>query len=461
MDSKSGLSLEGLLISGTHSSVGKSSIASGLMRLLKRRGFTVKPFKVGPDYIDPGHHQRACGLPSYNLDTFMSTQNYVRNVFADRMRGGGIAVVEGVMGLYDGAYPTKPLGSTAEIAKLLNLPVLFVIEPTAMARSAAALVNGFLNFDTDIRFAGVIANRINSEGHAQILKKAIQHHTSARFLGYLPSDEKLRIPSRHLGLFMGNEQKDLLYDLWADHLERHIDISALSELFKHKNRNGTKDKKSQPVRWRPKPAQGKFTVAVARDQAFQFIYPDTIDMFQHFGGTVKYFSPLSDKSLPKDIDWVYLPGGYPENHAKKLSANKVLVKELRAFGNSGKTIVGECGGMMYLGKKITDESGKNYPMIGLFDFATTLKKKKMTLGYRQLTYPTQAKLGKKINLRGHEFHYSTFTHNREQPRMVQSKNGKDFGVRDGYRCKNCFALYSHIYWGSSPDWLKYILKVTK
>ncbi len=184
-------------------------------------------------------------------------------------------------------------------------------------------------------------------------------------------------------------------------------------------------------------------------------------MFQHFGGEVKFFSPLNDKSLPDNIDWVYLPGGYPELHAKKLSANKTLLRELKAFGHSGKAIVGECGGMMYLGKNITDEGGTKFPMTGLFNFATTLQKKKMTLGYRQLTYRTPGGSGKTINLKGHEFHYSSFTHNRELTRMIQNRKGKGFGVRDGYRFKNCFALYSHIYWGSSPDWLKYILKVTQ
>lgn len=459
MKSKSGFSGRGLVVSGTHSSVGKSSIASGLMRLLKRRGLEVKPFKVGPDYIDPGHHQRACGQPSYNLDTFMCTPRYVRNIFADKMGDGGVAVVEGVMGLYDGAYPAKPLGSTAEIAKLLDLPVLLVIEPTAMARSAAALVNGFLNFDPEVRFIGVIANRVNSESHAQILKEAIQHHTSARFLGYLPSIPDLEIPSRHLGLFLGDEQKDTLYDRWADHLERYIDIGAISNHIQIKNNRRIKNLENLPARWRSKPAKGNFTVGIAKDEAFQFIYPDTLDMFQHFGGEIFYFSPLHDKTLPKNIDWIYLPGGYPELHAKKLSANKSLLKDVRNFGKSGKPIVGECGGMMYLGQSITDEPGKKYPMTGLFNFSTTLQEKKMTLGYRQLTYRTPGKPAKTFTLKGHEFHYSRFAYNNERTRMVQNKKGKGFGVRDGYRFKNCFALYSHIYWGSSPDWLKYLLRV--
>lgn len=389
----------------------------------------------------------------------MSTTRYVRNLFADRMQDGGVAVLEGVMGLFDGAYPAKSTGSTAEIAKLLDLPVILVIEPHAMAGSVAALVNGFLNFDPKLKFFGVVANRIDSEGHARILKEAIEYHTSVRWLGHLPSDPKLEIPSRHLGLFLGGEQKDTLYDLWANHLERHLDIKYILKHLKPKRAQVSKDGQA-PVRWRSKPSQGKFSVAVARDEAFQFIYPDTLDLFEHFGGTVRFFSPIRDKRLPKEIDWVYFPGGYPELHAKKLSANKTLLKDIKSFGESGKAIVGECGGMMYLGQNITDEKGMKHRMAGLFDFSTTIQKKKMTLGYRKLSFQPNGIREKTLILKGHEFHYSSFVHNREKPRMVQRTQGKGFGIRDGYRFKNCFALYSHIYWGSSPDWLKFILKKT-
>ncbi|KMP12335.1 hypothetical protein UZ36_01075 [Candidatus Nitromaritima sp. SCGC AAA799-C22] len=461
MQNRSVSSGKGLIISGTHSSAGKSSVSAGLMRLLSRRGYSVKPFKVGPDYIDPGHHLRACGEPSYNLDTFMSTPRYVRNLFEDRMTGDSVAVVEGVMGLFDGAYPTKPLGSTAEMAKLLNLPVILVIDPKAMARSAAALVSGFFNFDPKVRFLGVVANRINSEGHARLLKEAIRHHTKARFLGCLPTDPNLEIPSRHLGLFLGEEQRDALYDSWADHLERHLDMDFILKQFRLWTSGQKKTNTTHPIRWRTRPSQEKFTVAVAKDEAFQFIYPDTLDLFRHFGGEVRFFSPIRDRNLPDEIDWIYFPGGYPELYANKLSANKSLLKEVRNFGNAGKTIIGECGGMMYLGKNLTDEKGKIYGMAGLFGFSTTLKEKKMTLGYRQLSYQPNGTRGRNYVLKGHEFHYSSFSDNPEKPRMVQKLRGKGFGVRDGYRFKNCFALYSHIYWGSSPHWLNFILQQVK
>ena len=177
----------GLIISGTTSDVGKSSVAMGLMRLFKRKGYRVQPFKVGPDYIDPTHHVRACELPAYNLDSWMSTENYVKKLYYEKSRSADVAIVEGVMGLFDGAHPKQDRGSTAEVAKLLDLPVLLVIDGQAMARSAAALVQGFTNFDPNIRIAGVIANRVNHPGHSKILKSAIEHYTSAKYLGYLPT----------------------------------------------------------------------------------------------------------------------------------------------------------------------------------------------------------------------------------------------------------------------------------
>lgn len=454
-------SVSGLIVSGTASDVGKSSIAIGLMRLFKRKGLQVQPFKVGPDYIDPSHHVRACGRPSYNLDSWMSSRKYIRNLFHERMQGSDVAVVEGVMGLYDGAHPKQDRGSTAEIAKILGLPVLLVIDGRAMARSAAALVNGFLQFDKELQVLGVIANRVDHPGHSRILKNAIEHYTSTRYLGHCPSDPELKIPSRHLGLFLSHEQNGLLYDRWADHIERYVDTGRILREIKKSKASPTPVKSHRSKCWAGKAAEPVYQVAVAKDASFQFIYQDTLDLFEHFGVRVEFFSPLKDRRLPSHTDWIYFPGGYPELHLKRLASNCNLLSEIRDFAKSAKPIVAECGGMMYLGKAIIDEKGKPHKMAGLFNFSTTMQKKKLTLGYRKFRYEPASGLGKTINLKGHEFHFSGFSENRETPLLKHKTRKNDPDVLDGFRYKNCFALYSHIHWASSPEWLKFILRQVK
>lgn len=443
--------LPGFLIAGTHSSVGKSSLAIGLMRLLRRKGINIRPFKVGPDYIDPSHHARACDYPSYNLDTWMCSPKYIQRLCNDVLGNDGVAVVEGVMGLFDGAYSKRNTASSAETASILNLPIVLVVDGKAMARSVAALVKGFTEFDASLKFLGVIANRVNSPGHAKILKDAIEHYTSIKFLGYLPDNPELRISDRHLGLFQGHEQSDRLYDLWADHIHKFIDINYLVKMSCKNRKSIQPSKTNLPNRWGIKRAR-PFTVAVAIDEAFQFVYHDTLDMFRQAGGVIKTFSPVNDRSLPENIDWIYLPGGYPELYARKLSSNKSMISQIHQFGDSGKPIVAECGGLMYLGNSIIDETGKRHKMANLFKFSTTMVPKRMTLGYRHLQYSPQS--GKSIRIKGHEFHFSSLINNHETPQMSHNIATK---IEDGYRHNNCFALYSHIYWAGSPGWFQFII----
>ncbi|GJL79816.1 MAG: cobyrinic acid a,c-diamide synthase [Nitrospinaceae bacterium] len=449
--------IKGFIIAGTQSDIGKTSVSLGLMRLFARRGLAVAPFKVGPDYIDPGHHSRACGRPGYNLDSFMCTKPYVRRLFSEISTGSDVAIVEGVMGLFDGASPKSDKGSTAEIAKLLELPVILIFNGEATARSAAALVQGFTNFDPALKFLGVIANRVNHPGHANILKAAVEKYTSTRFLGHIPSDPELTLPSRHLGLLQSHENRESFYDRWADHLESHINIPGIQKFLRSSVKNSSFKTTTQTQRWPRRKAKSSCKVAVAKDEAFAFCYQDTLDVFAHHGVDICFFSPLKDKGLPGECDWVYLPGGYPELHLKKLSANKTMRRSLKSFGESGKVIVGECGGMMYLGKNIRDDKNQSHDMTGLFDFSTTMEPKKLTLGYRILKLQKKGHREKDLRLKGHEFHYSSFTKNRETPRLRETRAGNFSTIKDGYFYKNCFAFYSHIYWGSSTPWLQFIL----
>ena len=446
----------GLVIAGTHSSAGKSSVSMGLMRLLKDKGWPIKPFKVGPDYIDPGHHARACSQPSYNLDTVMCTPKYVKDLFSDIMNKGDIALVEGVMGLHDGASAKSEKGSTAEVAKLLDLPVVLVIDGKAMARSSAALVLGYMNLDPKVNLVGVIANNINSPRHAQIIKEAIEHHTSAKLLACLPTVPELRIPSRHLGLQQGIEQKQDIYQKWAKHIESHMDLKLFFKLFKLKKSPKPSAIKGEPKRWKTKARPCSFNIAVARDEAFQFIYQDTLDFLAHQGFSISFFSPINDPHLPKYMDGYYFPGGYPELHAESLSKNRSIIKDIKKAGSSGKMVIGECGGLMYLGKHITNETGKSIPMVGLFDYSTSIKARKLTLGYRKLK-PAKAS-NKNLILHGHEFHYSTFTVNNERPEWKNIHNKTAVAVKDGFTTKNCHSFYTHIYWASNKEWLNHLME---
>ncbi len=452
-------SLPGLMIAGTHSSVGKSSVAIGIMRLLKNKGWKVKPFKVGPDYIDPGHHKRACDQPSYNLDTVMCSPKYVKDLYTDIMREGDVAVVEGVMGLHDGASPKTEKGSTAEVAKLLGLPVLLVIDGRAMARSSAALVLGYMNLDPKLNLVGVIANNINSPRHAEVIKTAIEHHTSAKLLACLPTSPDLSIPSRHLGLHQGIEQKQTLYQKWAKHIESHIDLKLFFKLLKLKKPSPQAPGiNPMTTRWGPQPKSKSFNIAIAKDEAFQFVYQDTLDFLAHQGFNISFFSPLHDPKLPENMSGYYFPGGYPELHAESLSKNRSMIKDIKKAGISGKMIIGECGGLMYLGKYLINETGNKKSMVGLFDFSTSLKIRKLTLGYRKLKPVKTTVLNKKLILKGHEFHYSTFANINEQAHWINNNPKNRAALKDGYSTKNCHAFYSHIYWATNKEWLNYLME---
>jgi cobyrinic acid a,c-diamide synthase len=387
----------------------------------------------------------------------MCTTEYIRNLFSDNITSGDICIIEGVMGLFDGAHSKKPTGSTAEIANQLGIPIILVIDGSMMARSAAALVLGFVQFEKKLNVIGVVANRVNSPGHAKILKDAVEHYTDTKFLGYLPHQEDLKISNRHLGLSLPHEQEQSLYEKWAAHIEQHLDLEGILNALPSKTIKKSSTLTPGPLRWKHPIERKRFSVAIARDEAFHFIYQDTLDLIQFYGGEIHYFSPLKDSHLPKNVDWVYIPGGYPELHAKQLSENYQLLKEIMSFAKSGKPIVGECGGLMYLGDAVVDKDGIAYPMTGIFSFTTTMVDRHLKIGYRKLSYQPPIDENLHIVLKGHEFHYSKFQQNIEISLMSHRIHGKDFSRQDGYRFKNSFAFYSHIYWGSSIGWWEYLL----
>lgn len=458
MKNKLSPEVNGFIVSATHSGAGKSSIAFGLMRLLNRKGYKIAPFKVGPDYIDPSHHERACSHPSYNLDSQMCSSAYVRKLFLEKSQEADISIAEGVMGLFDGASVKNEKGSTAQISKLTGLPILFVFDGSAMARSSAALIKGFKEFDSEVEFLGVIANRVNSERHANMIRQAVASVSDIPFIGHLPYVPELEISSRHLGLQLGAELTNQIYERWADHVEKHLDIKKIISLVYQKQTKRNESPNLSP-RWKKSRSGKAFSVAIAKDSAFQFVYQDTLDQFRFFGGEVKFFSPVNEKAIPYGVDWIYLPGGYPEMHAEQLSKNSDMRKSILQWGQSGKPMVAECGGLMYLGKSITDEDGKKFKMVGLYSFDTSLNPKRMTLGYRDLKFAENGETA--LRLKGHEFHYSHFNSNKQIPQLSSTGKNESSSIKDGYIYKNTFASYSHIYWGSNPKWLDFILSKIK
>lgn len=438
-----------LIIAGTNSGCGKTTVSLGLMALFKRKGYTVAPFKVGPDYIDPGHHSRVCGLPSRNLDGWMLSKEANRTCFEKGVSGCDLAVVEGVMGLYDGFDGKREDGSTAQMAKWLDLPVVLVVNAKSMARSGAALVSGFERFDPDLRFAGVIFNNVGSPRHLNYLKEALDGHVDMPCLGGIPRTEGLAMPERHLGLVTDDENglSPERLERLADVMAQSIDLNLLLERLRpgvsfSGLTAGTVPDKARSVR-----------IGVARDRAFCFYYKDNLDLLEENGGELVTFSPLSDNALPDNLSGLYLGGGYPEMFAAELSANTSLLAEIRKVSDQGMPIYGECGGFMVLCREIRDFDGKNWPMTGCFPYTAEMLPRLRSLGYREVTLTADTVIGKKGQVvRGHEFHYSKIDENKGDAAVyrVSPRNGDPAGA-EGYTVNRTLGSYIHLHFGSRPE----------
>jgi len=438
-------------IAGTHSGCGKTTVTLGIMAALVKRGLVVQPFKVGPDFIDPGHHRRVTGRDSHNLDGWMLSPEYNKEMFSRYTRDADIAVVEGVMGLFDGFSGSDEAGSTAQMAKILGIPVILVIDARSMARSAAAVALGYSLFDKDLPVKGVIFNMVGSEGHANYLKEAMESSLpQIPVLGCLLGEENLTIPSRHLGLVTDEDsplQNDRIEQL-ATWVEKGVNLDrilsecklALTESFY------TKPVLSDVTVHAPVP------IAIATDKAFCFYYPENLRLLREAGGILKPFSPIRDKQLPGDVKGLILGGGYPELYCKELSNNRKLVKEIRNFATRGGPVYAECGGFMYLTKSITDLDGVTYPMVGIFPLKTIMSTKLESLGYREITTTSPTVLGPTTTrVRGHEFHYSYLegdTTLAEDAYEVADRKGQG-RIPQGFLMRNTLGSYIHLHWGSN------------
>ena len=431
------------VIAAPWSNSGKTTFSLALCRLLNRQGLKVQPFKCGPDYIDTLHLGRAAGMPGINLDSFMMSETHVQELFKEYASPADVAIVEGVMGLFDGAV--KAEGSTAEIAKLLKLPVILIMNASSMAYSVAPLLHGLNTFDPDVKIAGVVFNFVRTESHYAFLKEACED-VGIKALGYLPPNEEIKIPSRHLGLHIENRFKELM-EKAADHLENNLSLESLLDCGGEISA-GTDQEKPKPA----SPAPKRYKIAVAKDEVFSFTYFQNLRVFETIGD-VTFFSPLHDAVLP-EADLIYLAGGYPELYLEQLSGNTAMREAIADFAVGDGKIIAECGGMMYLGRDIIDEEGNSFPMTGTFRFSTSMQNKKLNLGYRKVELEG-------LSLKGHEFRYSSLLEAPSAPDLPGFKNltgvGKVYSARSHkvetkiYRHKNVLASYIHFYWAEGQQ----------
>ena len=420
-----------LLIGALHSGSGKTTLTMGILRALQRQGLQVQPFKCGPDYIDTRFHALAAGRESVNLDTWLASERHVRDLYARYGADAQVCVVEGVMGLFDGY--DRMAGSSAAIARLLDIPVVLVVGARSMAYTVAAQLHGMKTFLPGLRLAGVVFNQVSSENHFRFLAQACED-AGLRCFGWLPKVPDLEIPSRHLGLTLAaGQEMERWIDRAADLMTRCLDLPALLEAVCVAAAEAPAEASAAP---------GTLRIAVARDAAFNFTYRENLSRLSQLG-QVRFFSPLAGDPLP-EADLVYLPGGYPELFAAELSSRRETMPQLRDYAESGGRILAECGGMIYLSRAIEGVEGGPYPLCGVLPFSATMDGARLHLGYRRLVDAAGREW------RGHEFHYSAVTAPDALPSVAQQYDARGGAVATPlYRYKNVIAGYTHLYWGET------------
>ena len=497
-----------LLIAGTSSDVGKTTLTLGIMQALKKRGMRVQPYKVGPDYIDTAYHTKVTENPSRNLDSYMLEDEKIKYLFQRAMQQKDIAVVEGVMGLYDGKGARIDECSSGAMAKLLKLPVILVINGRAMAASSAAMVLGYKMIDPEVKIAGVIANNVKTEHHFKLIKESVEHYCNIPVLGYLPPNEEWSLPSRHLGLVPSAELEALetLFENLSEAVEKTIDIDKLLELCegeevassfqpivhqKVESQIEAKDKQKaySQIEEEQLKKSGQMTrsigvtsvrqssdnntpsikqqeisrqrvMAVAYDEAFNFYYEDNLELLRDLGIKLVYFSPLRDEVLP-ECDWIYIGGGFPEIFGKELEANQKMRMALYKVHQQGIPIYAECGGLMYLGSHLIDQEENVYEMVGILEGESRMTTGLKRFGYCYGEALEDTILSKKGTcLRGHEFHHLEF-YTTEKAAYRMRKNKEDDSSEawlGGYSKGNTLASYLHIHFYSHLEAVERFLR---
>jgi cobyrinic acid a,c-diamide synthase len=438
-----------LVLAGVSSGAGKTTTTIAVARVLGARGLKVALFKCGPDYLDPTYHARVTGTPSQNLDGWMMGRDAVRDTFAHAARDADVAIIEGVMGLFDGESATSEAGSTAEIAKWLGAPVVLVVDASGMARSVAALVRGFASFDPDLNLAGALFNRVGSRGHLDLLRKALGQKET---LGGLPRDAEHAFPERHLGLVTANDETlpPALLDHWSEAAAEWIDLDRLLTLARSAEPLPANEERVPA----PRSAGFRCRIGVAHDEAFHFYYADNLRRLEDEGAELVRFSPIHDGALPA-VDGVYLGGGYPELFGSALAANAGMRASLKDFAERGGPVYAECGGLMYLATAIETLAGERHQMVGLLPGTAVMHARLRALGYVETETQARTILGPAgTRFRGHQFRYSELTLPAGAAPValsysVRRRRGEEMS-REGYGVGNVLASYVHAHWASNP-----------
>lgn len=432
-----------VVIAGTNSGVGKTTIVTGLLAYYHAKGMSVQPFKVGPDYIDPGFHGKAAGRNSYNLDTWLTPPDRLGQTFARLSAGADISIVEGVMGLYDGGG--KGVSSTAEIAKRLEAPVILVLDCKSVGVSIAATALGYREYDKDLQIAGVILNRLGSDRHEQMIREALGE-LGIPVIGAFHRDEELKTPERHLGLTPVTEiETEKLIARMAEDAGRWIDTESLFSIAKNAPAMHVDEAADQRV-------EIKARIGIAQDEAFSFYYPSSLEALEHAGARLIPFSPLRDDAIP-DVDGLLFGGGFPEMFLKELAGNDTMKESIRSASKQGMPIYAECGGLMYLSREILGFEGDTYPMVGIVPGACAMQKKLQRVGYVTGEALVDSIIADKGDtLRGHEFHFSTLSASPDFSWAYSLKGTRQKESHiEGYGKDNVLATYLHISFDGNPE----------
>lgn len=437
-----------IVLGGVSSGVGKTTITCALIRAFVRRGLVVAPYKCGPDYLDPSYLSRAAGQRAHNLDSWMMGKDALRSTFARTAQDADLAIIEGVMGLFDGASPSSEEGSTAQVAKWLGAPAVLVVDAGGMARTIAAILHGFANFDPELSLVGAICNRVGSPRHLDLLRQALPEQ-GPRILGGMPKKLDCTFSERHLGLVEArkSEVSDSVFDALADLVESWIDLDGLLALAQ------AKPVQLAELEPRPTHAAQRARIGIAQDEAFSFYYPENLALLEANGAQLVPFSPMHDASLP-ELDALYFGGGYPELHAKQLADNASMKQAVLDFVQSQRPVYGECGGMMYLSQGIETLEGERHAMVGALSGWAKLRDKLVALGYAEVEMKKDSILGPAgTSYRGHQFRYSMLES--VDPNAVgalEIRRRRDgAATSEGYWAHQTIASYVHAHWASNPE----------
>jgi cobyrinic acid a,c-diamide synthase len=441
-----------VVIAATASGIGKTTATVALIGAMRARGLKVAPFKCGPDYLDPTYHERAAGVRSHNLDGWMMDRDAVVATFARASADADIAVIEGMMGLFDSATPISDEGSTAQIAKWLDAPVILVTDASGVARTIAAVAAGFARFDPTVRVAGMICNRVGGRGHLDLLRAA---QPEVPIVGGFPASVDLAFPERHLGLLMADESNvpQRLIDGWSRLAAEWLDLDAIAEIAR--SAPALEVDRAADLRKIDSSSQPRCRIGVAYDAAFHFYYEDNLNRLRSLGAEIVNFSPIRDRELP-EVDGLYFGGGYPEAFARELSSNATMLAAIRRFAGRGGVIYAECGGLMYLTDAIRTLDGARWPMVAIIPGVAAMSERLQALGYVEVETRADSILGPaQTRFRGHQFRHSTLEGAGSEDRIDHIYNvaprwgGAPFA--EGYRVGNVLASYVHAHWASNPE----------